>query len=92
MRQSLLPLPEGALLIDDAAGCRRSDYPGLAAWQDFPGPRLSPRWLLGEAPGASAALQCVLAAAAIQSGKSDAAVVSAIGADQQASALVLTSK
>ncbi len=89
LQQSLMPLPENALLIDDASGCRRSDFPGLSAWHDFHGPRLSPRRLLGEAPGASAALQCVLASAAIQSGKTKAAVVSAIGADQQASALVL---
>ena len=89
MRKSLAAFPGLALLIDDAAGCRRSDLPGLTAWEDFPGPRLSPRRLLGEAPGASTALQCVLAAAVTGSGKSGVAVVSAIGADQQASALVL---
>jgi hypothetical protein len=89
MKQSLAPMPQDTLLIDDVSGCLRGDAPGLAAWQGFPGPRLSPRRLLGDAPGASAALQCVLAAATIHSGKSGTAVVSAIGADQQASALVL---
>jgi 3-oxoacyl-(acyl-carrier-protein) synthase len=91
LRQSLTPNLPGTLLIDDATGCPRSDAPGLAAWQDWTGPRLSPRRLLGEAPGASTALQCVLAAAAIRSGTSTNSVVSAIGADQQASALVLAS-
>lgn len=81
----------GTVLVDDANGCPRSDFPGRTAWQDWTGPRLSPRQILGEAPGASTALQCVLAAAAVQSGKAGAAVVSAIGADQQASALVLES-
>ena len=91
LRQSLTFNLPGTLLIDDATGCPRSDAPGLAAWQDWTGPRLSPRRLLGEAPGASTALQCVLAAAAIRSGTSTTSVVSAIGADQQASALVLAS-
>lgn len=89
LRESLASLPEGTLLIDDATGCPRSDAPGLAAWQDWTGPRLSPRRLLGEAPGASTALQCVLAAHSILTRKYNSAAVSAIGADQQASALVL---
>jgi len=91
LRQSLAPSPPDTLLVDDATGCRRSDAPGLAAWQDFTGPRLSPRRILGEAPGASTALQCVLAAAAVASDRTGQAVVNAIGADQQAAALVLKS-
>ena len=89
LRQSLAPLRPEAWLCDDAAGCRRSDAPGLAAWQDFPGPRFSPRRILGEAPGASTALQCVLAAAAVSGRRTSQAVVHAIGADQQAAALVI---
>jgi hypothetical protein len=89
MRQSLAPLTPDTLLFDDATGCLRSDAPGLTAWQDWNGPRVSLRRILGEAPGASTALQCVMAAAAIQSGRASSAVVSAIGADQQTAALVL---
>jgi Beta-ketoacyl synthase, N-terminal domain len=89
LRKSLAAFPPGTLLIDDATGCHRSDAPGLAAWQDFSGPRQSPRRWLGEAPGASTALQCVLAVEAILNRGFPAACVSAIGADQQASALVL---
>ena len=90
LRHSLTPPIPGTLLVDDAAGCSRSDAPGLAAWQDWPGLRLSPRRLLGEAPGASTALQCVLAAELVRSGKTAHALVTATGADQQASALVLS--
>lgn len=89
LRQSLPALTPDTLLLDDATGCPRSDAPGLTAWHDFTGPRISLRRILGEAPGASTALQCVLAAAAVQTGRTKSAVVSAIGADQQAAALVL---
>ena len=89
LRRALAPLPTGTLLIDDATGCPRSDAPGLAAWQDWSGPRLSPRRLLGEAPGASTALQCVLAVQSILTGSSTCALTASIGADQQAAALVL---
>jgi hypothetical protein len=89
LRQALAPLPPGTILIDDATGCPRSDAPCLSAWQDWSGPRLSPRRLLGEAPGASTALQCVLAAEAILTNKCTAALTIATGAEQQAAALVL---
>ncbi len=89
LRQSLAPTLPGTLLIDDASGCSRSDAPGQAAWHDWTGPRLSPHRLLGEAPGASTAVRCVLAAESIQSGRAARTLVPAIGADQQASALVL---
>lgn len=90
LRQSLLTaLPPDTLLIDDASGCRRSDAPGLAAWSGWTAPRLSPKRLTGEAPGASTALQCVLAASLLTEKSFPCAIASSIGADQQASALVL---
>ncbi len=89
LRESLAPLPPDTLLIDDSNGCVRSDAPTLAAWADWNGPRQSPRRILGEAPGASTALQCVLAFQAILNGACPAAVAAATGADQQAAALVL---
>lgn len=90
LRDSLTPWPEGTLLIDDRCGCPRSDAPAGMAWAEWSGPRWSPRAILGEAPGASTALQAVLAAQAVLTGTHRHVLTTATGADQQASALVLT--
>ncbi len=90
LRNSLAPTPELPLLIDDAAGSPRRDSPTLTTWADWPGSRLSPGPLLGDAPGASTAWRCILAADQIHSQRTTAALVIATGADQQASALHLT--
>ena len=89
LRKSLGTLPPATLLIDDATGCPRNDAPTLTTWQDWSGERLSPGLLLGEAPGASTALRCVLAANQLRSGNRNSALVIATGADQQAAALLL---
>ena len=89
LRKSMADLPAGSLLLDDACGCPRSDAPSHTAWEDWPGPRLSPNRILGAAPGASTALQSVLAAGLIASNQQTSCAVIATGADQQASALVL---
>ncbi len=51
---------------------------------DWPGPRLSPKSILGEAFNASAAWQCVLACDQIATGSVPAASVSVVGSSQQA--------
>jgi 3-oxoacyl-(acyl-carrier-protein) synthase len=55
-----------------------------AVQPDWPGWRLSPKAILGEAFNASAAWQCVLACDQIQAGRVPAASVSIVGANQQA--------
>lgn len=89
LRKVMEPIPPGALLVDDANGCSRCDAAGREAWGNWSGPVQSPRLLLGEAPGASTALQCLAADSAVRRGGYQAAIVSAIGADQQASGLIL---
>lgn len=99
LRQEIDALPDHTLLIDDLAQplCASShsripptDLPTRQAWEDWTGPRLSPRRLLGESLGASTALQCVLAVQSLLSGKHPAVLTIATGGDQQASALLLT--
>jgi hypothetical protein len=62
----------------------RSDVAELAAWQDWNGHRLAPKDSLGEAFGAGAAWQCVLACDALQRAAFSAANVSVVGTNQQA--------
>jgi hypothetical protein len=61
----------------------RGDAAELAAWEDWPGPRLAPKEILGEAFTASAAWQCVAACDARQRGEFSAANVSVVGVNQQ---------
>jgi 3-oxoacyl-(acyl-carrier-protein) synthase len=79
------------LLIDGQSGILRFDFPESKAWSDWSGPRWSPKRVLGESMGAAAALQVVAAAAALQSGSFKQAVVSSVGANQQAAGIVLGS-
>jgi 3-oxoacyl-(acyl-carrier-protein) synthase len=72
------------LLVDARCGVARVDQAESAAWQDWPGPRLSPRVLLGEALSAATAWQCVAACAALADGHTAAANVSVVGGNQQA--------
>ena len=84
MRQQL---PTGAgdeLLCDGLQGCRRLDMPELAAWQNWPGPRISPKRMLGEGLMAASAWQCVAACDALACGSFNAATVSLVGCNQQA--------
>jgi hypothetical protein len=55
-----------------------------AAWAAWPGPRLAPKTILGEAFAASAAWQCVAACDTVQNRKFFAVNVSVVGANQQA--------
>ena len=77
------------LLVDGRAGIGRFDRPETLAWSDWSGPRWSPRKILGEAMGASSALQIVAAAEALKSGDFSKAIVTATGGNQQAAGVVL---
>ncbi len=77
------------LLVDGCAGVARFDKPELAAWADWRGPRWSPRRILGESMGVSAGLQVVAAVRALEDGSHRRAVVSAVGANQQAAGMLL---
>ncbi len=66
----------------------RAEAAGLAGW--YPGVRtLMPKQAFGEAPGASALLQVVTAARALECGGLRRAVVPVVGLNQQASAAIL---
>ena len=84
MRQALgKPLP-GELLCDGLGDSPRTDAPETAAWQDWRGPRVSPKRLLGEGLMASAAWQAVVACDQLNRGLCPAATISVVGCNQQA--------
>lgn len=77
------------LLVDSRSGAPLFDAPEAAAWSGWPGPRWSPKLTIGESLGASTALNVVAAAEALKSGAFRRAVVSSVGANQQAAGMVL---
>jgi Beta-ketoacyl synthase, N-terminal domain len=77
------------LLVDGRAGVQRYDLPETIAWADWTGPRWSPRKLLGEGMGVSAALQIVAAVEALKSGEFRQAAITTTGANQQAAGMLL---
>jgi len=90
IREQLTLSDDGqTLLIDGRAGVPRFDQPETLAWSDWAGPRWSPRMRLGEGMGVSSALQVVAAVEALKGGKFTNAVVTAVGANQQAAGLLL---
>ena len=72
------------LLCDGLQGLERADRDELSAWRDWPGPRLSPKKILGEGLMASAAWQCAGAVDALQQNRCTSATVSIVGCNQQA--------
>ena len=74
----------GALLCDGVQGVPRLDSDEWHAWQDWNGPRCSPKRLCGEAFVAAAAWQCVAAVGALQRDQCSSAEVSVVGCNQQA--------
>jgi hypothetical protein len=76
-------LAEG-LLCDSSQGIARLDSDELEAWRDWPGPRLSPKKICGEAFLAAAAWQCISAVDALAHRKFSSATVSVVGSNQQA--------
>jgi hypothetical protein len=77
------------LLVDSQSGIRRFDFPEIAAWSDWTGPRWSPKLVLGESMGAASAFQVVAAVEVLKSGRFRHAVVSSVGSNQQAAGLLL---
>ncbi|RYD18231.1 MAG: hypothetical protein EOP88_23295 [Verrucomicrobiaceae bacterium] len=77
------------LLVDGRAGLVRHDKPETEAWAHWNGARWSPRKILGEGMGVSAALQIVAAVRAVEGDEFEQAVVTATGANQQAAGVVL---
>ncbi len=84
MRQQLPAGSAKELLCDGLQGSRRLDAAELAAWQGWPGPRLSPKRVLGEGLMAASAWQCVAACDALAGGCFPAATLSVVGCNQQA--------
>ena len=84
MRRQLGKFSAGELLCDGLGNSPRADAAERAAWQDWPGSRISPKKILGEGLMAAAAWQCVAACAAVAGTKFAAANVSLVGSNQQA--------
>ena len=87
MRHQLNGKPPGngtELLCDGLGDGARANAPEMSAWQDWKGPRLSPKRILGEGLMAAAAWQCVAACDAIANRRVKAANVSLVGFNQQA--------
>jgi hypothetical protein len=72
------------LLCDGIGNSVRANAPEAFAWRDWPGPRISPKRILGEGLMASAAWQCVAACDAVANGRAQSANVSLVGFNQQA--------
>jgi 3-oxoacyl-(acyl-carrier-protein) synthase len=84
MRQDLPAGRADELLVDARCGVGRVDQAETEIWRAWPGPRLSPRVVLGEGLSAATAWQCVIACAALSGGSVHAANVSVVGGNQQA--------
>lgn len=80
------------LLLDGLQDCVRLDAPERVAWENWGGPRLSIRRILGDALGASVAWQCVCARGLLleRNQSYDSAIVSAVGLNQQSIAAEFT--
>ena len=76
------------ILVDGRAGVARWDRPEEQAWSGWSGPWASPRGVLGEGIGASAAWQAVVAVEMLRAGEAERAVVSVVGGNQQAAGAV----
>jgi len=84
MRQQLGKNSADELLADGTGDSAHTDAAELAAWRDWPGPRVSPKRILGEGMMAAAAWQCVAACDAVGRNQFKAATVSLVGSNQQA--------
>ncbi len=84
VRAQLPPQGPGELLCASVRNLARRDAAECAAWEDWTGPRLTPKAILGEAFAASAAWQCVAACDAMRRHDFAAVNVSVVGVNQQA--------
>ena len=71
-------------MVDGLGSSPRADAAERAAFADWPGPRVSPKKILGEGMMAAAAWQCVAACDAVAEKKFTSASVSLVGPKQQA--------
>ncbi|HZR21691.1 MAG TPA: hypothetical protein VFE51_30695 [Verrucomicrobiae bacterium] len=83
-RDEARPDVQNTLLCDSTQAVARLDSDEIAAWSDWPGPRISPKRICGESFMAAAAWQCVAAVQAVASGRFASAQVSVVGCNQQA--------
>ena len=83
-RAELKHAPPTDLLCDGLVGVAQADRDEQNAWRDWPGPRRSPKKILGEGLMAAAAWQCVAGVDAISEGETSGATVSIVGCNQQA--------
>ena len=84
MREQLPPGGPDELLCASAPPNPKVAAAETLAWRDWPGRRLAPKSVLGEAFTAASAWQCIAACQAITSCQFTAANVSVVGANQQA--------
>jgi len=90
LRESLeIPSSGRGMLVDGRTGIACYDRAEEAAWRDWAGARCSPREILGEGMGASAAWQAVFAWHAVCGGMADYAIISAIGGSKEAAGAVI---
>ncbi len=90
MRQRLSACDETSSLLVDSGTCiSRFDHAEQLAWNDWHGARWSPKHVIGETMGASAGFQVVAAVEALRTGLFKQAVVSSLGSNQQAAAVLL---
>jgi hypothetical protein len=84
MREELPPGSERDWLVESSISGSSADAAERKAWQNWPGSRLAPKQLLGEALAAGSAWQCVAAVEALKQQGSASAFVSVAGCNQQA--------
>jgi len=83
-REQLGPASPGEPLFDGTIGVADADSAEAEAWDNWDGPRISPKRILGEGFSAAAAWQTVAALDSLASGEHPSAVVSVVGCNQQA--------
>jgi hypothetical protein len=84
MRKELPSGTPSELLCDSVEPMSRWSRAERESWSDWPGPRLSPKAVLGDGLMAGSAWQCVAACDAIVEGRFPAVNVSVVGNNQQA--------
>lgn len=84
MRRELPAGGPSELLCDGLQNRYGTDAAEAAVWRDWPGPRLSPKLVLGEGLMAAGAWQCVAACDALLTLPVTAALASLVGSNQQA--------
>jgi hypothetical protein len=87
LRDQMDSADPGELLCDGRSGVPQADALENQVWSSWPGPRISPKTILGEAMAASVGWQCIAALDQLQPGVSpagSAARVIAVGCNHQA--------